>query len=163
MWRLSNQYGPFSPPLPPLCMHITQLQVAVKKLYDEYISPTAPRCINVDDRIQKAVESKLSNPPLNIFHEAQEHVGGVSLHLSSSPLLPLLFYSLPLSPPLFSFFLLVLPTLLLLLCYFPSILCLSFPSPTLPTLSIFPPFYLVSWAFGSQRRWKVLVTYFGYS
>jgi len=50
------------------------LQVAVKKLYDEYISPTAPRCINVDDRIQKAVESKLSNPPLNIFHEAQEHI-----------------------------------------------------------------------------------------
>lgn len=115
-------------------MHIIQLQVAVKKLYDEYISPTAPRCINVDDRIQKAVESKLSNPPLNIFHEAQEHVGGVSapFFLSSSPT-PLL-----LSPSLSS--------LLLSLSPCPShssavaVLFSLYPLPLLPLL--YPPYSL---------------------
>ncbi len=57
----------------------SQLEQEVKKLYDKYLSPTAPHCINVDDRVQKGVEAKLSNPPLDVFDEAHEQVSGWSL------------------------------------------------------------------------------------
>lgn len=89
----------------------TQLQAAVKKIYDEYISPTSPRCINVDDKVQKAVESKLNNPPLNIFSEAQEQVRGCTMSskessflcsfLSCCPLPALFISPFPFLSPLF--------------------------------------------------------------
>ncbi len=54
--------------------HPTQYLEAVKKIYDQYLSATSPSTVNVDDRVLKAVESRLANPPLNIFNEAQEQV-----------------------------------------------------------------------------------------
>ena len=51
-----------------------QLLASVKKIYDQYLAPSSPHTVNVDDRVLKAVEAKLSNPPLNIFAEAQEQV-----------------------------------------------------------------------------------------
>ena len=53
---------------------VPQLLASVKKIYDQYLAPSSPHTVNVDDRVLKAVEAKLSNPPLNIFAEAQEQV-----------------------------------------------------------------------------------------
>lgn len=101
----------------------TQLQAAVKKIYDEYISPTSPHCINVDDKVQKAVESKLNNPPLNIFSEAQEQVRVAPCPLKS----PL--KNLPSS--------LVAPSLLFLSPPFLSSLSFSFNLPILFFYTLF--------------------------
>lgn len=51
-----------------------QLQTAVKKIYDQYLSPSSPHTVNVDDRALKAVEAKLGQPTPKIFAEAEEQV-----------------------------------------------------------------------------------------
>ena len=51
-----------------------QLLASVKKIYDQYLAPSSPHTVNVDDRVLKAVEAKLSSPTFDIFVEAQEQV-----------------------------------------------------------------------------------------
>ena len=46
----------------------------MKRIYDEYLGPSSPKTVNIDDRALKSIESKLANPPLNIFGEACEQV-----------------------------------------------------------------------------------------
>ena len=46
----------------------------MKKIYDQYLAPSSPHTVNVDDRVLKAVEAKLSSPSYDIFVEAQEQV-----------------------------------------------------------------------------------------
>lgn len=52
----------------------TELQSKVKKIYDQYLASSSPHTVNIDDRVLKQIEAKLSNPPLDIFSEAQEQV-----------------------------------------------------------------------------------------
>ncbi len=47
----------------------------VKKIYDEYLSPTSPNTVNVDDRVKKLIEAHIEKPPLDIYDEAFEQVG----------------------------------------------------------------------------------------
>ena len=63
-------------------MSAMQIQAAAKKIYDQYLSPSSPHTVNVDDRAIKGVETRLSNPVPNIFAEAQEQV----LSLTSFPI-----------------------------------------------------------------------------
>ena len=51
-----------------------QISATVKRIYDEYLGPSSPNTVNIDDRAVKAIEARLSNPPLNIFNEACEQV-----------------------------------------------------------------------------------------
>ena len=51
-----------------------QIHAAAKKIYEQYLSPSSPHTVNVDDRATKAVESRLANPPPSIFSEAKEQV-----------------------------------------------------------------------------------------
>ena len=46
----------------------------MKKIYDEYLSPTSPNMVNIDDRVKKSIESRMATPPLDIFNEAFEQV-----------------------------------------------------------------------------------------
>lgn len=57
-----------------LHMSPVQLQAAAKKIYDQYLSPSSPHTVNVDDRAMKAVESRLDKPTPNVFAEAKEQV-----------------------------------------------------------------------------------------
>ena len=60
------------PPISPVAQ--VQTKAAAKKIYDQYLSPSSPYTVNVDDRALKAVESRLANPPPNLFAEAMEQV-----------------------------------------------------------------------------------------
>jgi len=62
-------------------MYVLQLPASVKKIYDEYLSPTSPNTVNIDDRVKKSIESRMATPPLNIFSEAFEQVRIVRWHL----------------------------------------------------------------------------------
>ena len=55
-------------------MSAVQIQAAAKKIYDQYLSPSSPHTVNVDDRAMKEVEARLANPVPNLFAEAQEQV-----------------------------------------------------------------------------------------
>ena len=65
------------PPISPVAQ--VQIQAAAKKIYDQYLSPSSPHTVNVDDRALKAVESRLANPPPNLFAEAMEQVKHLEL------------------------------------------------------------------------------------
>ena len=62
------------------CVLFPQLQAAAKMIYDTYLSISAPRQINIDDRVLKEVEASLANPTVNIFAEAQSQVCLVATH-----------------------------------------------------------------------------------
>ena len=60
-------------------MTSVQMQATAKKIYDQYLSPSSPHTVNVDDRALKAVESTLDSPAPSLFAEAQEQVLYMSL------------------------------------------------------------------------------------
>ena len=62
-----------------------QMQAAAKRIFDQFLSPSASHPINVDDRVQKAVEQQMGNPLPNIFHEAQEQVSDQRDHNRTAP------------------------------------------------------------------------------
>ena len=68
-WKEAREYSEKA-----LQMSTVQLQTAAKKIYDQYLSPSSPHTVNVDDRAMKAVESKLDKPTPNMFAEAKEQV-----------------------------------------------------------------------------------------
>jgi hypothetical protein len=68
-WKDSREFSEKA-----LQMSAAQVQAAAKKIYDQYLSPSSPHTVNVDDRALKAVETRLGQPTPNIFSEAQEQV-----------------------------------------------------------------------------------------
>ena len=68
-WKDAKEYSEKSQQ-----MTSAQAQAAAKKIYDQYLSPSSPHTVNVDDRAMKGVEAGLANPTPNLFAEANEQV-----------------------------------------------------------------------------------------
>ncbi|KAL5471520.1 hypothetical protein EMCRGX_G029643 [Ephydatia muelleri] len=50
------------------------LQAEAKRIYDQFVSSSSPTTINVEDKMLKSIESRLSNPTPAVFDEAQDHI-----------------------------------------------------------------------------------------